>query len=77
MTSGEIDPTLPDQGGNENKTNEVSRSELEKETSAIARPDVPPGQLRAFTAHFVFANLPEPVGSLGWDSRISGTRATE
>ncbi|MCB9831130.1 MAG: serine/threonine protein kinase [Planctomycetes bacterium] len=40
MTSGEIDPTLPDQGGNENKTNEVSRSELEKETSAIARPDL-------------------------------------
>ncbi|HMQ95370.1 MAG TPA: hypothetical protein PKA33_09880 [Amaricoccus sp.] len=47
------------------------------EASAIARPDVPPGQLRAFTAHFVFANLPEPVGTLGWDSRVSGTRATE
>ncbi len=47
------------------------------EASAIARPDTPPGQLRAFSAHFVFANVPEPVGTLGWDWRITGIRATE
>jgi hypothetical protein len=47
------------------------------EASAIARPDAPPGQLRAFSANFVFSNLPEPVGTLGWDWNIAGTRATE
>ena len=46
------------------------------EASAIGRPDAPPGQLRAFSAHFVFANLPEPLGALRWDCRITGTRAT-
>lgn len=47
------------------------------EASAIARPDVPPGQIRAFSAHFLFANVPEPEGRLDWDWRITGTRATE
>ncbi len=47
------------------------------EASAIARPDVPPGQIRGFTAQFLFANLPEPEGDLEWDWTITATRATE
>ena len=47
------------------------------EASAIARPDVPPGQIRAFSATFIFANLPEPAGTLGWDWEITGSRATD
>lgn len=47
------------------------------EATAIARPDAPPGQVRGFSAHFVFANLPEPSGRLDWDWRVVGTRATE
>jgi hypothetical protein len=47
------------------------------EASAIARPDVPPGQLRAFSAHFLFAGVPAPAGTLRWDWRITGTRATD
>lgn len=47
------------------------------EASAIARPDVPPGQIRALSAHFIFANLPEPVGTLGWDWEITAIRATD
>jgi hypothetical protein len=47
------------------------------EAETIARPDVPPGQLRAFSAHFVFANLPRLAGTLRWDWRVTGTRATE
>jgi hypothetical protein len=46
------------------------------EAQAIARPDVPPGQLRAFSAHFSFANLPPVAGTLRWDLAIAGTRAT-
>lgn len=46
------------------------------EASAIARPDVPPGQLRALTAHFGFTSLPPVSGTLRWDWRIAGTRAT-
>lgn len=46
------------------------------EASAIARPDVPPGQLRALTAHFGFSSLPPVTGTLRWDWRIAGTRAT-
>lgn len=47
------------------------------ESSAIARPDTPPGQLRGFTAHFVFSNLPPLTGELRWDWRVSETRATD
>ena len=47
------------------------------EANAIVRPDVPPGQIRAFSAHFIFAGLPEPVGVLGWDWQIVETRATD
>jgi hypothetical protein len=46
------------------------------QSTAIARPDVPPGQLRAFTAHFMFANVPEVAGILRWDWDIVETRAT-
>ena len=46
------------------------------EATAIARPDVPPGQIRALSAHFVFSNLPPVAGTLRWDWRITGTRAT-
>lgn len=47
------------------------------DATAIARPDVPPGQIRAFSAHFIFANLPEPAGVLAWDWEITETRATD
>jgi len=47
------------------------------EATAIARPDVPPGQVRAFSAHFIFANVPAPTGVLGWDWQIPETRATD
>jgi hypothetical protein len=47
------------------------------EATAIARPDAPPGQIRALSAHFVFANLPPVAGVLRWDWRIAATRATE
>jgi hypothetical protein len=47
------------------------------EASAVVRPDTPPGQLRGFTARFVFANLPEVAGVLRWDWRITDLRATQ
>jgi hypothetical protein len=47
------------------------------EAQAIARPDVPPGQLRAFSAHLLFADLPPLAGTLRWDWRIAATRGTE
>jgi hypothetical protein len=46
------------------------------EASAIARPDVPPGQIRALSAHFIFTDLPPLVGTLRWDWRITDIRAT-
>lgn len=47
------------------------------EATAIARPDAPPGQIRALSAHFGFANLPPVKGTLRWDWRVVATRATE
>lgn len=44
---------------------------------AIARPDVPPGQVRAFSASYVFANMPPVAGVLRWEWSILGLRATE
>lgn len=46
------------------------------EASAIARPDVPAGQIRAFTAHFGFAGVPPVLGTLRWDLTVAETRAT-
>ncbi len=46
------------------------------ESRAIARPDVPPGQIRALSAHFVFSDLPPVAGTLRWDWTIVETRAT-
>lgn len=46
------------------------------ESKAIARPDAPPGQIRALSAHFVFSGLPPVLGTLRWDWRITETRAT-
>ncbi len=46
------------------------------ESAAIARVDVPPGQLRGFSAHYIFTNLPPLVGVLRWDHRITALRAT-
>jgi hypothetical protein len=46
------------------------------ESRAIVRPDVPPGQVRALSAHFTFADLPPVLGTLRWDWRIAETRAT-
>lgn len=47
------------------------------EASAIARPDAPPGQIRAFSAHFIFANRPGVTGTLRWDWEVRELRATE
>lgn len=46
------------------------------EGKAIARPDVPPGQIRAFSAHFAFAGVPPLVGTLRWEMTVTDTRAT-
>jgi len=46
------------------------------EATSIARPDVPPGQLRGFSAHFGFADLPQVVGTLRWDLSVAATRST-
>lgn len=45
------------------------------ESRAIARPGVPPGQIRGFSAPFVFANLPPVIGTLAWDWEVTDTRA--
>ena len=37
----------------------------------------PPGQLRAFAAALIFANLPDVEGVLRWDYRITKLRAIE
>lgn len=47
------------------------------EAAAIARPDVPPGQIRSFSAHFIFANVPPVAGTLRWDWQVTALRATE
>lgn len=47
------------------------------QASAISRPDVPPGQIRAFSAHFIFANRPGVTGTLRWDWEVTALRATE
>ncbi len=47
------------------------------ESRAISRPDAPPGQIRALSAHFVFSDLPPVAGTLRWDWSIAGTRATD
>ena len=46
------------------------------ESRAIARPDVPPGQIRALAANFMFTSLPPVQGTLRWDWRITDIRAT-
>jgi len=46
------------------------------ESSAIARVDVPPGQLRGFSAHYIFPDRPAVIGVLRWDYRITALRAT-
>ena len=46
------------------------------EARAIARPDVPPGQVRAVSAHFIFTDLPTVEGTPRWDWTITDTRAT-
>ena len=47
------------------------------EAMAIARPDAPPGQIRALSAHFLFSSLPPVAGVLRWDWRITAVRATD
>jgi hypothetical protein len=46
------------------------------ESSAIARPDAPPGQVRALSATYIFASLPEPEGALRWEWTLTDIRAT-
>lgn len=45
------------------------------EASAIARPGVPPGQIRGFSAHFILSNLPPLAGVLRWDLAVRDTRS--
>lgn len=45
------------------------------EASAIARPEVPPGQLRAFTAIFLFDSLPPPGEAQHWEWIVTAIRA--
>lgn len=47
------------------------------DATGIARVDVPPGQLRGFSAPFVFAGLPPVVGVLRWEQSVIALRATE
>jgi hypothetical protein len=47
------------------------------QSSALVRVDVPPGQLRAFSAPFVFPAMPAVLGELRWEHAIAGTRATD
>jgi hypothetical protein len=47
------------------------------ESDAVARPDVPPGQIRGFSAHFTFAHLPPLTGTLRWSLNVAATRATD
>jgi hypothetical protein len=47
------------------------------EANALARPDVPPGQIRGFTAQYVFSNLPPVAGMLRYEWVVTGTRATD
>ena len=68
-------PTGPDVAEDEAEA-AVADCPIIGEASAIARPDVPAGQIRAFSAHFLFTNLPEPAGELDWDWTITETRAT-
>lgn len=46
------------------------------ESTTIARPDVPAGQIRAFSAHFAFAGVPPLTGTLRWEMTVTATRAT-
>jgi hypothetical protein len=46
------------------------------ESRALARPDAPPGQTRAFIARFTFANVPEAAGVLRYEWMVMDTRAT-
>jgi hypothetical protein len=47
------------------------------DAAAIARPDAPPGQVRSFTAHYTFPNLPPDISFLRWEWSIVETRATQ
>jgi hypothetical protein len=46
------------------------------ESRALARPDAPPGQTRAFSAPFTFANIPAPAGVRRYEWAVTETRAT-
>jgi hypothetical protein len=46
------------------------------ESTTIARPDAPAGQIRAFAAHFIFSGVPSVVGTLRWEMSVAETRAT-
>jgi hypothetical protein len=45
--------------------------------TAIARPDVPPGEIRGFRANYLLANLPPATGVLRYEWVVTETRATE
>jgi hypothetical protein len=47
------------------------------DSSTLARPDAPPGQTRAFSAQYTFANIPEPAGVLRYEWTVTETRATQ
>lgn len=47
------------------------------EATAIARSDVPAGQIRAFSAHFAFSGVPPVAGTLRPEITVTATRATD
>ena len=47
------------------------------EDAKEAHLSAPPGQLRAFEAALIFANLPDVEGVLRWDYRVESLRAIE
>jgi hypothetical protein len=46
------------------------------EATAIARPDAPPGQIRAFVVRYTFPNLAPATGIRRWDWSLGEIRAT-
>jgi len=58
-------------------TTDLAQCAIIADGSAIARVDVPPGQLRAFSGYYVFPDRPDVTGESRWESRVIAVRATE
>lgn len=57
------------------ETTPLEECEVVGESRALARPDAPPRQTRAFSARFTFANIPDPTGVLRYEWTVTETRA--